>query len=354
MPSPAAILIIRPSALGDVCRTVPVLASLRRAYPEARIDWLVQDSFVDAVWHHPALTAAVPFPRRELGRLLKAGRVGAVSVWVAKLRDAGYEMVFDCQGLARSGMLTWMTKAPERVGYADAREFGWLGLNRRVDAPATMHTVDRMLELVRAVGVEPVADMRLFTGPMERAWVTRQAGLWGGNAGYVVMAPTSRWPGKRWPAERFAAVAEAVLGMGVGAVAVVGGGDEPEQCRPLLDLAARNPRVVDLVGKTSVGQLMALIQGAHLVIANDSAALHMAVGFDRPSVGLFGPTRVDLVGPYQKHAHSADAVVIQHVEPGDTLDHKHEAAGRAIMERIGVDEVLRAADAAMGSTRTGS
>jgi ADP-heptose:LPS heptosyltransferase len=78
-----------------------------------------------------------------------------------------------------------------------------------------------------------------------------------------------------------------------------------------MELAAREPRVIDLVGKTTVGQLMALVQGASLVIANDSAALHMAVGFDRPSVGLFGPTRLELVGPYQKHAPRSKAVVIQ-------------------------------------------
>ena len=59
------ILIVRPSALGDVCRTVPVLATLRRAWPQAAIDWVVQAEFAAAIESHPALNEAVPFPRQQ-------------------------------------------------------------------------------------------------------------------------------------------------------------------------------------------------------------------------------------------------------------------------------------------------
>ncbi len=351
--APGNILIIRPSALGDVCRTVPVLASLRRAFPAARIDWLVQDTFVDAIWHHPALTQAIPFPRKQLGRDLRGGRWWRVLAWLQRLRSGAagrYDVVLDCQGLARSGLLTRFTGARQRAGYSDARELGWLGLNQRILAPATLHTVDRMLALVNGIGVEPVTDMRLYTGPQERAWAERQARLWEGpRSGYVVIAPTSRWPGKRWPQERLVGVAKGVLEGGIGSVAVVGAETERDQCAGLLQLAGRDPRIADLVGKTTVGQLMAMVQGAALVVANDSAALHMAVGFDRPSIGLFGPTRTELVGPYQKHSPRSAAVALQHIADGDWLDHKDEASGRALMERIQVAEVLDAAWPMLGS-----
>jgi ADP-heptose:LPS heptosyltransferase len=88
---------------------------------------------------------------------------------------------------------------------------------------------------------------------------------------------------------------------------------------------------------------MAVVEGSRLVVANDSAALHMAVGFGRPIVGLYGPTRLDLVGPYGRAAE-----VIQHVGPGDRLDHKDEGTGRALMERIAVEEVIAAAGARLG------
>lgn len=362
---PSRILLIRPSALGDVCRTVPVLASLRRAYPRAEIDWLVQDAFQDAVWHHPGLAHTIPFPRHTLGRSLLRGRPGPLLRFLADLRRREYDLVVDAQGLFRSGFFAWGTRARRRVGHADAREFGWLGLTDRVRAPAGAHTVDRMLALVRALGVDPVADLRLYTGPAERAWVRTiepiaralppSTPAVGERAdapttpGLVVLAPTSRWPAKRWPADRFAALARALLDAeSVRAIVVVGGASERGQCGPLLDLASRDPRVVDLVGKTSVGQLMALVQASSLVVANDSAVIHMAVGFDRPAVALYGPTRVDRVGPYtgqRTPPAAARTIVLQHVRPGEAMAHK--APDTSQIERISLVEVLGAATACL-------
>lgn len=348
MSEPGRILIIRPSALGDVCRSVPVLASLRRAFPRAHIAWLVQDAFADAVRHHPMLSAVVPFPRKALGEAAKAGRIGAVLGYLASLRRGRYDLVVDAQGLARSGLLAWATRAPRRVGFADAREGGWLGLTQRVRVAPGLHAVDRMVELVRGVGVGPVRDMRLYAADEERAWVRNDFRLAGGR--YAVVAPTSRWTGKRWPIERFAEVTRALLDRGL-CVAVVGGPSERGQCGPLIEMAVVEPRVIDLVGRTSVGRLMALIESAAVVVANDSAALHMAVGFDRPAVGLYGPTRLELVGPYvgpREPAARSRTVVLQRVGPGDRLDHKDHAAGTPLMERIGAREVIEAVGGALG------
>jgi heptosyltransferase I len=338
------ILIIRPSALGDVCRSVPVLASLRRAYPGARIDWLVQQGFADAIWHHPGLSECVLFDRRGIGAALRRGDIRPLTSLVGKLRGAKYDLVVDAQGLARSAFFTFAAGARARVGYArpEARELAWLAYTHRVAAGPGEHAVDKMMALAERAGGTAATEMRLFTGPKERdaaRALLAERGLTGQNARCVLLAPTSRWPGKRWPADRFALAAKLLLDSGeADAVVFTGGNAEREQCRPLLELAAENPRAIDLIGATSVGELMALVQGSALVIANDSAALHMAVGFQRPLVALYGPTRIDLVGPYRR-----ESDVIQHLRTGDTLDHKNEAAGRALMERISVDEVVAGA-----------
>jgi ADP-heptose:LPS heptosyltransferase len=196
-----------------------------------------------------------------------------------------------------------------------------------------------MLALVRAAGVEPVADMRLYSAWKERAAVESDPVLAGG---YILIAPTSRWPAKRWPAERFATMARSLAARGH-RIVLVGGASEREQCGPLLELALRESRIIDRIGATSVAHLMAHVEASRLVIANDSAALHMAVGFDRPLVALFGPTRVGLVGPYRR-----DGDVIQHLLPNDSIDHK-DAAGASLMERITVEEVLAAAEARLAS-----
>jgi ADP-heptose:LPS heptosyltransferase len=159
------------------------------------------------------------------------------------------------------------------------------------------------------------------------------------------MAPTSRWPGKQWPPERFAQAATALLDRrgllgqdAFKAAVLVGSATERSQIRPLLELAAGDSRIIDLVGSTSVARLLALVREARLVIGNDSAAVHMAVGFDRPLIALYGPTDVSRVGPYQR-----EADVIQRVEPGDTLNHKDASVGRRLMARISSAEVIERA-----------
>lgn len=343
--SPARILLIRPSALGDVVRTVPALVSLRRSYPEAQIDWLVQDDFAESIAHHPDLSRVIPFPRRVFGHQLTRGQFGPFRAFLKELRQTGYDLVYDLQGLARSGMLAHATRAPRRVGFADARELGWLGLTDRIPVSSEMHTVERMLALIEASGVPPVRDMRLYLAEKDRLGVLADPDL--PSEGYAVLAPGSRWSGKRWPDERFATVAQHLIRRGL-KVCLVGSRSERDQSGRCLDLADRNPKVIDRMGKTSIGQLMAIIRYSAMVVANDSAALHIAVGFDRPSIGLFGPTRVDRVGPYRRNAD-----VIQHIAPDDDLDHKNASSGIALMKRITTEEVCMRVDAMLLSDDPG-
>lgn len=345
---PERILIIRPSALGDVCRSVPVLAALRARWPNAAIDWLVQDAFAPAIEAHPALSEVVAFPRRDLAPLARPDKFVAAVRWGNGLRRRRYDLVIDCQGLMRSGLMTLATAAPVRVGAADARELAHLAYTRRVESAGSTHAVDRMLGLAQAAidtygASEPIAapDMRLYSAPEAQ----RAAELLLGDAAsgpLVVLAPTSRWPAKQWPDERFAQLALAVLERTKASIAVVGGPGERAQCERTCALSYDHPRVIDLVARTGIAELMAIVQRASLVVANDSAVLHMAVGFARPLVALFGPTLTGLVGPYER---SSD--VIQHEAPSHPSAHKN-AANASMMHAIAADEVIEAALARLG------
>ncbi|MEM1072452.1 MAG: glycosyltransferase family 9 protein [Planctomycetota bacterium] len=325
MKPPKRILLVRPSALGDVCRTVPLAASLKRHWPEAEIDWVVNAPFADAVRGHPAVRRTIRFDRKSIGRSLARGNPTPLRRFIAKLRSRQYDIAIDAQGLARSAAVTRLSGAPIRVGHADARELGWTVLTHRVTSPADAHTVDRMLDLLGPLGVPPRDDMTL-SPPAD----SRYDAAIDPNA--IVLAPTSIWPGKQWPIARFHELAARLHAKDVGPFVVVGGPGERDQCEPLLSDGSLP--VVDFVGKTSVGQLMDIIRRCRLVVANDSAALHMAVGFDKPVVALFGPTDTRRVGPYRR---SDD--VLQHTSETSTATHKDESAGRAMMERISVDEV---------------
>ena len=224
MPEPQRILIIRPSALVDVCRSVPVLVSLRRAFPGAAIDWVVQDSFVDAIRAHTDLSKVLPFPRKgfaswwwnptTLRELLRFGRM---------LRRERYEIVLDCQGLLRSGLMTAATGAAARIGHKDARELAWLAYNERVASSPKTHAVERMLALLSPIGVEPARDMRLYVSTDDaRWWVERMEALGMKPQSYAVLAPTSRWASKRWPIERWRELIAPLHGMGFSQHVVIG------------------------------------------------------------------------------------------------------------------------------------
>lgn len=339
---PQRILIIRPSALGDVCRSVPVLAALRARWPSAAIDWLVQDAFAPAIAAHPALSEVVAFPRRALSPLARPDKLLAALRWGNELRRRRYDLAIDCQGLMRSGVMTLATGARIRLGAADARELAPLAYTRRVPASADMHAVDRMMALAQAAidtfgAAEPIdaPDMRLYTTADARAKALHSLAFAQG-APVVVLAPTSRWPAKRWPDERFATLARALLEETDAAIAIVGGPGEQAQCPQTRALANEHQRVADLVGNTAIDHLMAIVQASALTVANDSAVLHMAVGFDRPLVALFGPTLTHLVGPYKREA---DA--IQHERPTHASAHKIASNGR-MMRAIEAEEVIGA------------
>jgi len=147
--------------------------------------------------------------------------------------------------------------------------------------------VDRMLALLETDGYTPVSDVRLYTAEEDRQW--RESRF---PEPYVCLAPTAKWLCKCWPVENYVEVAKRLRGLGK-RVVVLAGPSERARLKPLLDLDVSCP-------ETTVGRLMALIERAELLVCNDSAPLHMAVGFDRPIVTIFGPTDPALVGPYQR------------------------------------------------------
>lgn len=351
---PGRILLIKPSALGDVCRTVPVLASLARAWPDATIDWLVQDGFVDAVSAHPDLGAVVPFPRGRFGRWMRSPAVARELLdWTRRLREARYDLVVDCQGLSRSGFMTRATAAPCRVGDRHAREFSWLAYTDRVDTAAAVHEVDRMFMLVEACGVDVVPDMRLHV-PADAA-ASWQAGVGSLIAGEPVttLASTSRWESKAWPVARWAELGRRLLDRDGGHLLLLGAPSEREQVEALREAIGGPPeRVHCLAGRTSVGEMMAAIEQSDLVVSNDSAALHMAVGFahrDVRCVGLFGPTDPAKVGPYRRE----EVVLRAPVPEGRTVNYRDRSIGDSIMQGIGVDAVLERIDLVRASAVSG-
>ncbi len=307
--------------------------------PAAHIDWLVHELFTDVIRHHPDLDGVVPFarPRFQFPRLLLPHHAAHAWRWCRSLADRHYDLVVDLQGLTRSALFTRCTRAPRRVGFANTRETTAFGYTHRHHLAATRHTVDRMVGLIEAEGIAPVRDMRLYVGDADNAWLDQQLDrLDITGRPYLVIAPTARWKCKCWPLDRFVLTARRLLDAGsVGdKVFILAAPSEQHEVRPLLE--ALGSRAV--MPRTSVGQMMAILSRARLLLCNDSAALHIAVGFDRPIVTIFGPTDPALVGPYLRD----DAVVRPSgLGPMTGREYRRHRHDQTLIARVSVDDVWR-------------
>ncbi|MCH2162151.1 MAG: glycosyltransferase family 9 protein, partial [Phycisphaerales bacterium] len=294
------ILLIRPSALGDVLRSVPVAVSIKKAFPSCTLDWVVQNGFEDAVRSHPAVNEVIAFPRRELAAWWRSPRVAARTWRFFRGLRRGYDLAIDVQGLGRSGLMLLASRGTRRVGFARSREFAWIGANERYRVDPTLNAVDLMLGLLDQAGIPPVADLRLHVPPdAEEQWQALR-GRRGLDGSYVALAPTSRWPTKAWPAEWWGPLARHLLDGGLDRVVLLGAPGE----KPILQRIAADAGdgVEILAGPATVGVSMAAVRDARLVVANDSAMLHAAAGFDVPLLGLFGPTDPAISGPHGRLA----------------------------------------------------
>jgi heptosyltransferase-1 len=332
------ILLIKPSAVGDIVHTLPVLVRLRERYPDAQIDWFVTPENADLVRHHPALSNVVLFDRRRyshFGRNWLATR-GVLSL-LRTLRRNQYDLVVDLHGQLRSALFTVATGAAVRVGFEKAREGAWLVYSHHIPLLTdSVHAVDRYLWLGRVLGFEPgEPDFSIYLPPDADRRVDdllSQHELRGRPIALVV--PGTVWQTKHWRVEGFAGVARHLLRRDF---AVVLAGAPKDRSRGQ-QVAALCPSVCDLTGQTTLSEMMALVRRAAVCITNDSGSMHLAVAFGRPLVSVFGPTSPLLTGPYGR----TEAVVQAHVPCSPCLLRKlsHCQHHHACMEEVTTGMVI--------------
>lgn len=288
---PQRILIIKPSSLGDVTHALPVLRLVRRKWPAAHISWLVAPFCAGLLEGNPDLNDVILFDRKRYGSAWKSWRAG-LELWRfhRDLRRQRFDLVIDLQGLFRSGWLARATGAPVRIGFENAREGAPWFYTQRVPVPSLdVHAVDRYLSVAAALGCE--AGPAEFSFPhTDEDRRTIDAFIPPGER-YAVLMPGANWETKRWPVENFAALVEP-LKERFGLRSVLSGGAD------VIELAQRVPQALNLAGKTNLRQLVALLERADLVVANDSGPMHIAAALGRPLVTVFGPTNPVRTGPY--------------------------------------------------------
>jgi lipopolysaccharide heptosyltransferase I len=335
---PKRILIIKPSALGDIVFALPALSALKRSFPGAIISWLVRPEFAPLITGHPYISDIILFDRKQLSKWwCEPKSFNALRSLIRQLKGGEFDLVFDFQGLFRTGYFSWVTGCKRRFGMAGARELAHLFYTDKISQDASsIHLVDYYLKMVAAAGAKQMeAEFKLPEDAGAAEKIDKILKSRGVNAKYAVIVPGAAQANKRWPIERFAELAEKI-GSRFGMQIVATGSQGEREYIEAIQTGGKT-RVVNLAGKTTVRELISLMKRALLVVSNDTGPGHIAAAIGVPMVMIFGPTNPARVCPYKR---PQCVVAIEPTTRGmkaDSYDPKHN------ISHITVEQVLETA-----------
>jgi lipopolysaccharide heptosyltransferase I len=296
---PRRIVLIKPSALGDIVHSLPVLTALRQRFAGAHIAWVVNRLYEPLLRDHPHLDAVIPFERAFRNPLAAAAKFAGL---LHRLRQARFDLSIDLQGLLRTGVMCRATGARARLGLQSAREGArWFYTHVADDIDGVDHAVDRYWRAAEMLGAG--AGDKRFVLPLDpacRAWARTL--LAEHPRPWLAVGVGARWLTKRWPPQHFAALTQHALDAFGGSAIFVGAPDEAalaEQTATQL-----RGRSLNLAGRTSLPQLAALLAEIDVMLANDTGPLHLAVALGRPVVAPYTCTVVARTGPYGQAHHA--------------------------------------------------
>ncbi|HIU63729.1 MAG TPA: glycosyltransferase family 9 protein [Candidatus Avacidaminococcus intestinavium] len=334
------ILIIKMSALGDVIHALPCAVALRELYPKARITWLVHPQFGALLPEEPILDEVIYFDKVEFNRLALPGKIKKLWQLRQYLHAQKFDLAIDLQGLFKSAVVAALSGANRKIGYNYMREGSSLISKPIHGQHDNGHVVQQYLDVIRYLGSsieEPVfPKLNLDTELLEinkRVNLEAYGKTWEDT---VVLVPGAGWPTKEWPIHHFVELSKRLIEDGK-IIILAGGPVEKTKGQAIIN-GLQKQQAINLIGRTNLRQLAALMSKAKLCIGGDTGPLHVAAAMNCEAIALFGPTKAERNGPYGKHIQ----IIVSPVPCNYNFRTKEEIKDNC-MEKITVDEVYDAA-----------
>lgn len=298
------LLIVKLSAIGDVVHALPVSAALGQSFPHIEITWLVEERSAPMVQGNPYLKEVIVLPMEWRKRRFGWGSLGTFVQTARLLRSRKFDLSLDLQGLSKSALLAVASGARIRYCSEWPREIAPLVERRIPRRPESLHIVDQLLDVARFLGASVnTVSFPLMIPPEASARADELLASVGieKNAPFVAINPSDGGGGhKGWNPKRYARLAALVrkeLGL---PVVLVGGREDRLIANTILDEAELPP--ADLVGKTDLKQVSALLRRAVVHVAGDTGTAHIAAALGTPVICIFGRTDPVRLAPYgQSH-----------------------------------------------------
>jgi heptosyltransferase-2 len=338
------ILIRAVNWLGDAVLTTPAIDAIRSSFPDARITLLATPLVAELFSPHERIDEVLIYNKKGChaglgGRLRLAG----------ELRARRFDLAILLQNAFDAALIAWLARIPLRIGYrTDGRGFLLSHGSPLSGDSKKLHQVEYYLMMLAHFGIVPGSKAISLTvttdEEREAAALLHGAGI-GEDDFLLGLNPGATYgSAKRWYPERFAAVADE-LNEQWGAKAIITGGPDERGIGDEI-AAAVKIKCLNLAGRTSVRQLMALIKRCDFFITNDSGPMHIAAAFEVPLVAIFGPTDFTTTSPLSEKS----IVVSRDVECAPCLLRKCPTDHRC-MKGVTVEDVVAAASKLRATTR---
>ncbi len=333
---PRRILIVLHGAIGDVIRAMPLALRVRRGFPEAHVAWAVEPPAAPLLERHPAIDERLVF-RRDLGPR-------AFLAFLREVRRGHFDLALDLQRHLKSGVVSRASRARRRIGFhrANTKEGNWL-FNTETVAPQR-HWSSKLRQYLSFADHLGLADAPIEFGlALDRAEEARVDALLAAHPEpFVVVFVGSTWESRWWFAAETAEVLRRLRARyGLAAVLVGAPGGEQRLAAEIAELAGEG--VTNLVGRTSLRDLIGLFARARAAFGPDSGPMHLAAAVGTPVVSLWGATSPERSAPHG----SEDLAVV-----GSVACHpcylRRCPIDRLCMREIRVDAVIGALEAALG------
>jgi lipopolysaccharide heptosyltransferase I len=282
------LLILKPSAMGDIVHTLPLLASLRKSFPSWYIAWGVKEKFSELLEKHPYLDKAIIWRGRGFWNFLR------------EIRRKRFDIVLELQGLFRTGFVAYLSRAPQRWGFSkeEAKERQSMFLNIKIQTTSA-HIVDKYLDFAEHLGADRVTEFLIPKKESAREYIGHYLQNTGVSPSHKLIAliQSTGWENKTWKSERFAQLGRLLSLKENWKVIVIGGIGESEKkkAQRIKKMAADKLLVAPA---TTVSQLVSLLRRCSMAIGGDTGPLHLAAALGVPVIGLYGPTSPSRNGPY--------------------------------------------------------
>lgn len=332
MSKPFKLCILRLSAIGDVCHAVAMVSAIQRHKPDVQITWVIGKIEHQLVSHLPNIRFVV-YDKSK-------GKQAKLEVQQS-LQDTVFDSLFVMQVALRANLLSRVIKAKQRVGfdYKRSKEGHSLFINKRIAPRTHAHVLDGFMGFAETLGVPVLEKPKWHLKPLakDEQWVTQKF-----TNKFAVISPAASKAERNWLPERYAEIANYLTQQGL-EVVLCGGPGQLDRDTAQAILSHTNNIKHNLVGDTTLTQLLAVLGKAELVLAPDTGPAHMATTQGTPVVGLYAHSNPRRTGPYNSLLTTASAydkcVQKQFGKSWQMLPWGKRAKGKDLMAEISVQEV---------------